>query len=79
MGARWSRWVVVASVALVSAVQLLPDPAYDGVVLGLVAAGLLAGLPHGALDHRIGAVLTGGRRPSSRRGTRWWPRLPCCC
>lgn len=59
MGARWSRWVVVASVALVSAVQLLPDPAYDGVVLGLVAAGLLAGLPHGALDHRIGAVLTG--------------------
>ena len=57
--ARWSRWVVVASVALVSAARLLPDPAYDGVVLGLVAAGLLAGLPHGSIDHRIGAVLTG--------------------
>lgn len=59
IGARWSRWVVVASVALVSAAQLLPDPAYDGVMLCLVAAGLLAGLPHGAFDHRIGAVLTG--------------------
>ncbi len=58
-GVRWSRGVVVATLALTLLASPLPARAHDVFVLVLVAAGLLAGLPHGAIDHRLAARLTG--------------------
>jgi Brp/Blh family beta-carotene 15,15'-monooxygenase len=58
-GARWSR-VVVAVVAVGGPVlSALPPVAADPAVSVLVGLGLLAGLPHGAVDHRLAAALTG--------------------
>lgn len=62
-GARWSRRVVVVGVVLGVAVRALPGPAYDAAVLVAVGVGLLAGLPHGSIDHRLAASLTG--RPTA--------------
>ncbi len=56
---RWSRWLVAAVVGVSVAASLLPAGAHDLFVLVLVLAGLLAGLPHGAVDHRLAADLTG--------------------
>ena len=58
-GVRWSRLVVVEILVLTLAARALPATAHDLVVLVLVAAGRLAGLPHGAVDHRLAARLTG--------------------
>lgn len=59
VGSRWSRWIVGATVVLTLATATLPQAALDDVTLLLVAIGLLAGLPHGSVDHRIAAELTG--------------------
>jgi Brp/Blh family beta-carotene 15,15'-monooxygenase len=59
VGALWSRRVVVAVVALAVAASALPAAAQEVFVLVLVAAGLLAGLPHGSIDHRLAAGLIG--------------------
>lgn len=37
----------------------LPEAAHDVLVFVLVAAGLLVGLPHGSVDHRLAARLAG--------------------
>ncbi len=58
-GARWSRRVVVGTIVLSIAASLLPPKGQDVFVLVLVAVGLLAGLPHGSVDHRLAAGLTG--------------------
>ncbi len=58
-GTRWSRRLVVGTVALSIAASLLPSAAHDVFVLVLVTLGLLAGLPHGSVDHRLAASLTG--------------------
>jgi Brp/Blh family beta-carotene 15,15'-monooxygenase len=58
-GALWSRRLVLVVVALAVAAWALPSAAHDVFVLVLVAVGLLAGLPHGAVDHRLAAGLTG--------------------
>ena len=58
-GARWSRRLVLVVVALAVAASTLPAAAQEIFVLVLVAAGLLVGLPHGAVDHRLAAGLTG--------------------
>lgn len=63
VGARWSRWIVAVAVLLALAATGLPHPAQDVLVLVLVAAGLLAGLPHGSVDHRLAAELTGWSTP----------------
>lgn len=62
-GVRWSRRVVVGTLLLTLLATPLPTAAYDLLVLVLVAAGLLAGLPHGAVDHRVAARLTGWPTP----------------
>lgn len=59
VGSRWSRWIVGLTVVLTLAATALPQAALDDVTLLLVAVGLLAGLPHGSVDHRIAAELTG--------------------
>lgn len=59
VGVRWSRRVVVGALLLSVLVAALPAPAREVLVLVLVAAGLLVGLPHGAIDHRVAARLTG--------------------
>lgn len=51
------------AVVLALAATRLPHPAQDVLVLVLVAAGLLAGLPHGSVDHRLAAELTGWSTP----------------
>lgn len=51
------------AVLLALAATGLPHPAQDVLVLVLVAAGLLAGLPHGLVDHRLAAELTGWSTP----------------
>jgi Brp/Blh family beta-carotene 15,15'-monooxygenase len=58
-GVRWSRAVVVVTVVAVLAASALPAGPDDVLVLALVGAGLVAGLPHGAIDHRVAAGLTG--------------------
>ena len=63
-GVRWSRRVVVGTLLLTLPAAALPSAAHDVVVLVLVAAGLLAGLPHGAVDHRVAARLTGWPTPA---------------
>lgn len=62
-GVRWSRRVTVATIAVALVGAALPGSAHDVLVLVLVAAGLLAGLPHGAIDHRLAARLTGWPTP----------------
>ncbi|MCX6465276.1 MAG: beta-carotene 15,15'-dioxygenase, Brp/Blh family [Pseudonocardiales bacterium] len=62
-GVRWSRRLAVAAVVVGAVLVARPGPASDAVALGLVAAGLLAGLPHGAIDHRLAAALTGRSAP----------------
>lgn len=62
-GARWSRRVVVGAVASSLVALALPAAAYDVAVLVAVGAGLLAGLPHGSIDHRLAASLTGRPAP----------------
>lgn len=61
--ARWSQWVVVGTILLGLAATGLPTAAYDVFVLVVVCMGLLAGLPHGSIDHRLAAELTGWSRP----------------
>lgn len=58
-GTRWSRRVVVVALLLTLAGSALPGSTRDHLVYALVAVGLLAGLPHGAIDHRVAAGLTG--------------------
>lgn len=55
----WSRRLVVVTVVLALGARALPVAAQDVFVFVLVAAGLLAGLPHGSIDHRLAAQLTG--------------------
>ncbi len=61
--ARWSRGIAAAvalgGIALAGAPTALSGTA----VLVLAGAGLLAGLPHGSIDHRIAATLTGRPLP----------------
>lgn len=55
---------MVAVAVVLSVVALaLPGPAYDVAVLVAVGGGLLAGLPHGSIDHRLAASLTGRPAP----------------
>lgn len=58
-GVRWSRRLVLGTVLLSLVASLLPPAAHSAFVLVLVLAGLLAGLPHGSVDHRLAAGLTG--------------------
>jgi len=60
-GARWSRHVVLMAIALGLVVTMLPTGAAEILNLGLVGLGLLAGLPHGSIDHRIAVSLSGQR------------------
>lgn len=60
---RCSRWLVLGTVVLALLATGLPAPAHGTFVLVLVAAGLLAGLPHGSIDHRLAAGLTGWPTP----------------
>ncbi len=59
IAAIWSRRLVVAALVIAAVASLLPAGAQQVVVLVLAAAGLLAGLPHGSVDHRLAAQLTG--------------------
>lgn len=58
-GMRWSRWVVLGTLVTTVVVALLPVQVSPTVVLVLAGLGLLAGLPHGSLDHLVAATLTG--------------------
>lgn len=58
-GTRWSRRLVVGTIVLSLVASLLPAGAHDVFVLVLVLVGLMAGLPHGSVDHRLAASLTG--------------------
>lgn len=60
-GVRWSRAVAVGAVVASAVGAALPlGPGPWGVVVAAVAgAGLLLGLPHGALDHVLAARVTG--------------------
>lgn len=62
-GVRWSRRLVVVTLVLSLAAAGLTDAEHDIFVLVLVTAGLLAGLPHGSVDHRLAASLTGWPLP----------------
>lgn len=62
-GVRWSRRVVVGTLLVTLLATPLPTRAHEVLVLVLVAAGLLAGMPHGAVDHRVAARLTGWPTP----------------
>jgi Brp/Blh family beta-carotene 15,15'-monooxygenase len=62
-GVRWSRLVAAAAALTGAALALLPAPAADAAALVLVGVGLLAGLPHGAVDHRLAAAFTGLSAP----------------
>lgn len=62
-GARWSRRIVAGAVVGGLALGAVPSPAADVVALVVVGAGLLAGLPHGSVDHRIAAALGGWSTP----------------
>ncbi len=60
---QWSRWLVLGTVVLCLFARGLPAAAENVFALVLVAAGLLAGLPHGSIDHRLAARLTGWPTP----------------
>jgi beta-carotene 15,15'-dioxygenase len=52
-GARWSRVVVGAAAVSGAGLTVLPATASAPFVLAISAGGLLAGLPHGAIDHAL--------------------------
>lgn len=60
-GARWSRYVVLAVAGLCLVATNLPAGARAILDLVLVGIGLLAGLPHGSIDHRLAVSLSGQR------------------
>jgi Brp/Blh family beta-carotene 15,15'-monooxygenase len=60
-GARWSRHVVLAAIGLSLVVTTVPAGTAETLDLVLVGLGLLAGLPHGSIDHRIAVSLSGQR------------------
>ena len=62
-GVRWSRLLVGGAAVAGLLLAALPSAAAEAVALVLVGAGLLAGLPHGAVDHRLAAALTGLSAP----------------
>src|SRR4051812_49879879 len=62
-GARWSRVVVAVVAGGGPVLSPLPPARADAAVSVVVGLGLLAGLPHGAVDHRLAAALTGLSAP----------------
>lgn len=60
---RWSRRLVLGVLAFSLLGKELPESAQDVFVFVLVAVGLLVGLPHGSIDHRLAARLTGWPTP----------------
>lgn len=60
---RWSRSVLVGTLALSLVASALPAAGQNAVVLVLVAVGLVVGMPHGAVDHVLAARLTGRPTP----------------
>lgn len=57
-GVRWSRRVALAGLGTAGVLAVLSAGLADRAVLALAAAGLLAGLPHGSIDHLVAARLT---------------------
>lgn len=55
----WSRCIVAVTIVAGLVLTALPAAVAQTPVLVLAGAGLLAGLPHGSVDHRIAAALTG--------------------
>lgn len=61
---RWSRGVLAAAALLAALATALPlGPWPPTAVLALAAVGLLAGLPHGSIDHVLAARMTGWSTP----------------
>lgn len=58
-GARWSRWVALVAVLGGVALNAVPVQVADPVAFAVAGVGLLAGVPHGSVDHRIAAGLSG--------------------
>ena len=55
----WSRWLVLATIVVAAGPMIgLPGPSPQAVLI-IAAVGLLAGLPHGGIDHLLAMRLTG--------------------
>lgn len=57
----WSRGLLVVTVLIFAAVALLDPSIQPWAALAAAAVGLLAGVPHGALDHLLALRLCNGR------------------
>lgn len=56
---RWSRWLILVTIVVAGGQAIgLPGPSAQTVLI-IAAVGLLAGLPHGGVDHLLAMRLTG--------------------